>query len=173
VTAGPEARRSGDPSPRIRVHVVDEQSVEQLDLARWRALAGSILNAEALWGPGEATLLFVEIDAMAQLNKIHMGVDGPTDVLSFPIDSDDNLVGFEDRLVGDIVICPAVARANANEHAGLFEDELALLIAHGVLHLLGHDHGERIERELMWKREKELLGEFWGDLPPTAWSESS
>ena len=100
------------------MHVVDEQSVEQLDLARWRALAGSILNAEALWGPGEATLLFVEIDAMAQLNKIHMGVDGPTDVLSFPIDSDDNLVGFEDRLVGDIVICPAVARANANEHAG-------------------------------------------------------
>ena len=171
MTDGPERRRSGNPAPRIRVNVADEQSACPLDVERWRSLAGAILNAEAVDGPGEASVIFVERDAMTTLNKIHMGVDGPTDVLSFPIDSDEQLIGVEDRLVGDVVICPEVALENAEDHAGSFDDEIALLITHGVLHLLGHDHAERVEEERMWKREKELLVEHWGDLPATAWSE--
>ena len=60
-------------------------------------------------------------------------------------------------LLGDVVICPAVAYANAPEHAGNFEDEIALLLVHGILHLLGMDHENDDEAELMEKREAELL----------------
>jgi len=168
------ARNPADYEPRpsrVRVHVADEDSGEEIDLETWRAYAGSVFQAEGVVGPGESTLLFVSSDAMALLNKIHMGHDGPTDVLSFPIDGDDHIMGVDVRLVGDIVICPAVARANAATHAGTFENELALLITHGVLHLLGHDHAEREERDRMWEREKALLGEFWGDLPAGAWKQ--
>lgn len=157
--------------PRVRVHVADEDSGEELDLETWRAYAGSVFQAEGVRGPGESTLLFVSSDAMALLNRIHMGHDGPTDVLSFPIDGDDHLMGIDVRLVGDIVICPAVARTNSATHAGTFENELALLITHGVLHLLGHDHAEREERDVMWQREQALLGEFWGELPAGAWKQ--
>lgn len=154
----------------MRVHVADEDSGETLDLEAWGAFAGTMLEAEGVRGPGEASLLFVNAEAMALLNKIHMGHDGPTDVLSFPIDGDDHLIGVEERLVGDIVVCPSVARANAAAHAGTFENEVALLITHGILHLLGHDHAEPDERARMWEREQALLTEFWGELPADAWT---
>ncbi len=68
-------------------------------------------------------------------------------MLSFPIDGDEltghDLVDDVPRLLGDVVICPAVAAANAPEHAGSYDDEIALLLVHGVLHLLGMDHAER------------------------------
>ena len=63
-------------------------------------------------------------------------------------------------MLGDVVICPAVAERNAPEHAGTYDDEVALLIVHGILHLLGMDHLEDDEAELMEKREQELLDQF-------------
>ena len=63
-------------------------------------------------------------------------------------------------LLGDVVICPSVAARNAPEHAGTYEDELALLIVHGILHLLGMDHIEDVDAEKMEARERELLAEF-------------
>jgi probable rRNA maturation factor len=63
-------------------------------------------------------------------------------------------------LLGDVAICPAVARRNAPTHAGTFDDELALLVVHGVLHLLGMDHAEVDERAEMQARERELLDRF-------------
>ena len=60
-------------------------------------------------------------------------------------------------LLGDVVICPTVARRNAPEHAGTYEDELALLVVHGVLHVLGMDHAEPDETAAMQARERELL----------------
>jgi probable rRNA maturation factor len=76
-----------------------------------------------------------------------MDEEGPTDVLSFPLD--------EDGLVGDVVICPAVAaRANPSDPAA----ELRLLVVHGVLHLLGYDHEEDGERAAMWERQERYSG---------------
>ena len=60
-------------------------------------------------------------------------------------------------LLGDVVICPAVAARNAPEHAGSFDDEIALLVVHGILHLLGLDHADDDERDAMQDRERELL----------------
>jgi probable rRNA maturation factor len=70
-------------------------------------------------------------------------------------------------VLGDVVICPAVASRNAPEHAGTYEDELALLVVHGVLHLLGMDHADDDEAEIMERREQELLGRFHRQDPLT------
>jgi probable rRNA maturation factor len=63
-------------------------------------------------------------------------------------------------LLGDVVICPAVAYRNAPEHAGTYDDELALLVVHGLLHLLGLDHDEPDEAEAMEAKERELLARY-------------
>ncbi len=88
---------------------------------------------------------------IAEINRRYRGSDKPTDVLSFPGDS-----GPEGRHLGDIVICPAVARAQAGDAGHSAQDELKTLLLHGVLHCLGHDHetdGGRMERlELRLRR---------------------
>ena len=76
------------------------------------------------------------------------------------------------RLVGDIVICPEVCERNAADHAGTLDDEYALLVVHGGLHLMGHDHAAADDRARMWRAEQELLAELWRPLPETAWSDS-
>jgi probable rRNA maturation factor len=87
-----------------------------------------------------------------------MGVDGPTDVLSFPLDAADAAVpDGVPVLLGDVVVCPIVAAEQAPQHAGTLDDELALLVVHGVLHVLGHDHATPAETEVMQARERELL----------------
>jgi probable rRNA maturation factor len=63
-------------------------------------------------------------------------------------------------LLGDVVVCPAVAERNAKEHEATFEDEVALLVVHGLLHLLGMDHDEDAAAERMERRERELLAQF-------------
>ena len=63
-------------------------------------------------------------------------------------------------LLGDVVICPAVAARNAPAHAGTFADEIALLVVHGILHVLGMDHATPDETEVMQARERDLLGRF-------------
>jgi probable rRNA maturation factor len=137
-----------------------------------------VLTAEGVRGEAELTLLFVDEQSIADLNKRFLGKEGPTDVLSFPIDDDALEPGRSPdsggsgpgtmppepsdlpTLLGDVVICPKVAKRNAPTHAGNLEDELALLVVHGVLHLLGMDHVDDEEAELMEARERELLARF-------------
>jgi probable rRNA maturation factor len=133
----------------------DDQADEPVDVARWSRLATEVLAEEGV--EGELNLLFVDEVAMAALNEEHMGHQGPTDVLSFPIDGPDAGPG---GLLGDVVVCPAVARRNAPDHAGTYEDELALLVVHGVLHVLGHDHAEAGEAAVMRAREVAHLERF-------------
>ena len=165
-------------APAVAVFAADEQSAEPVDTLRWVQLAEAVLAAEGVRGDAELSVLFVDEDAMAELNKRFLDKEGPTDVLAFPIDDDvyeggrlpDSLgpAGPADdiepsdlpTLLGDIVVCPAVARRNAPEHAGTYEDEMALLVVHGILHLLGMDHLEEEDAEAMERRERELLAEF-------------
>lgn len=129
-----------------------------VDLDRWSRLAVAALRTEAA-GPGELTLLFVDETAMAELNETHMGDTGPTDVLAFPIDGADKAAAMPGvpALLGDVVVCPAVARRYAADHGVTFDDEVALLVVHGVLHVLGHDHAEPDETRRMRAREQALL----------------
>jgi probable rRNA maturation factor len=133
----------------------DEQADEPVDVDRWAGLATAVLTDEGV--AGELNLLFVDETAMAVLNQDHLGHEGPTDVLSFPIDGPD---AGPDGLLGDVVVCPAVARRNAPDHAGTYDDELALLVVHGVLHVLGHDHAEDDEAEVMRAAEVAHLQRF-------------
>jgi probable rRNA maturation factor len=141
-----------------------------VDLERWVAVARGALVHEGIAGPGELTLVFVDEAEMADLNRHYMGVDGPTDVLAFPIDAADAPPrpggAVPPRLLGDVVVCPEVARRYAGDKGMALEDELALLVVHGVLHVLGHDHVEPAEAEAMRAREVALLAALHRDGAP-------
>lgn len=157
----------------IDVFAADEQSDEVIDLEKWTALFTAALREEGVRGDVEVSLIFADEVTIAELNERFMGKTGPTDVLSFPIDDEPLFTGrFPDsartgpgnlvelpipQLVGDIMICPKVAARNAVKHEVSLEDELALLVVHGVLHLLGWDHMIDEEAERMEAREQELL----------------
>jgi probable rRNA maturation factor len=154
----------------------DEQLAVPVDLDRWVALAERVLASEGI-AVGELTLAFVDEADMAELNEEHMGETYATDVLSFPLDADAaSAVGELHEgngdaapvLLGDVVVCPSVALANAPEHAGTVDDELALLIVHGVLHLLGHDHAEPTDTTQMQARERTLLEQLHWNGPAPA-----
>jgi probable rRNA maturation factor len=141
----------------------DERSVADpiLDVERWARLAEAAAAHEG--GVGELTLTFLDRSEMAELNMEYMGQEGATDVLSFPMD-DAPMPGVP-TLLGDIVVCPAVAADQFATHAGAFDDELALLVVHGVLHVLGHDHAEAEETATMRSRELALLEQYHWDGP--------
>jgi probable rRNA maturation factor len=149
----------------------DEQGDHPLDLERWQQLAQDVLLAEGIT-VGELTLMFVDEQTIADLHEVHMGDASPTDVLSFPLDAESAIEASIDDvpvLLGDVVLCPAVAMRNAPEHAGSIVDELALLVVHGTLHILGHDHADLMEAKAMQARERELLERYhWrADAPDT------
>ncbi len=156
------------PDADVTVVGADEQFDVEVDVDRWSRLAADALHAEGR--RGELTLTFVDRDEIAALNLEHMGKTGPTDVLSFPLDVADAAASDDvPVLLGDVVICPAVAQEQAPDHAGTLDDELALLVVHGVLHVLGHDHGEAAETARMRQRELDLLvAHHWGAPPPAA-----
>jgi probable rRNA maturation factor len=151
----------------VTVVVADARTVEDepvIDLERWERLAAAVLVEEGV--VGELTLTFIDRAEMAALNEQYMGKSGPTDVLSFPMD--DEPVAGVPTLLGDVVISPAVASAQFIDHAGTIDDEIALLVVHGVLHVLGHDHAEPGETAVMRARERELLGtHHWGGPAPS------
>jgi probable rRNA maturation factor len=162
----------------VEVFVADEQSEHPVDELRWLRLAEHVLADEGVRGDAELSVLFVDELAMTTLNQRFNSKDGPTDVLAFPIDEEPTEGGRSPdsggtgpgytpaepsdlpTLLGDVVICPAVAVRNAPEHAGTYEDEIALLLVHGILHLMGMDHAEDEEAEAMEARERELLAKF-------------
>jgi probable rRNA maturation factor len=153
----------------VKVFGADEQHAAPVDVARWVELARHVLVAEGVAGDAELSLLFVDEPTISGLNRRFMDADGPTDVLAFPIDdpvdeaavrTDTRSMGPAPLLLGDVVVCPAVAERQAPEHAGSYHDELALLVVHGVLHVLGHDHAGVAEAATMQARERELLQRF-------------
>ena len=179
------SRRVGGPGT-VKVFCADEQSAVRIDIGRWQRLAMAVLAAEGVRGAAELSVLFVDETTIAEMNKVHMGKDGPTDVLAFPIDAvvveepagPGRISRGPDRapsdgddhplLLGDIVVCPAVAVRQAPSHAGNVDDELALLVTHGVLHVLGYDHADDDQRIAMQRRETALLEEFhWGRSAPS------
>jgi len=161
----------------IDVFAADEQQSHPMDVARWAELARHVLAARGVKGETEVSLLFVDEDSMAALNEQFLDKSGPTDVLSFPIEDEPGPTGrLPDfggsgpgtsaengalTLLGDVVICPVVAAKNAVEHEVTLDDEVALLVVHGLLHLLGMDHEEEGEAERMEALEQQLLKRFY------------
>ena len=119
---------------------VENRSGVGVDEAGAVTLAGKILRAEGI-DDGELGIAFVGADEMRDLKRDHLGIDEATDVLSFPIDGRDHLPDGMPRALGDVVLCPEIVG-----------DEWRWPLAHGLLHLLGYDHGEE-----MTASEKEHL----------------
>jgi probable rRNA maturation factor len=159
----------------------NEQGDLDVDVARWVALARLVLSDERVherYGSDvEMSLMFVDMQTIAELNERFLGATGPTDVLSFPMDEElppsgrqpdqggrgpgsPADIGDPPALLGDVVVCPAVAARQAAERGVTSDDELALLIVHGVLHLLDYDHAEPDDAAVMRRREQELLARF-------------
>ena len=131
---------------------VDEQAVQRL--------AAFALDALHVHADAELAIVLVDEGAMEQLHVRWMDEPGPTDVLSFPMD--ELRPGTDEAptppgLLGDIVLCPQVAEAQAAVAKHSTMDELILLTTHGLLHLLGFDHAEPEEKAVMWAAQSEIL----------------
>lgn len=189
-------RRPAPPEGEPSVFGADEQSAQPVDLASLLRLAESVLAAEGVRGACELSVYFLDEVAMAELNERFMGVAGATDVLAFPLDDDlvdpgrspDAGATGPDRspadpseipvLLGDVLVCPAVAARNVGERVrrlagggapdvedtpngtAVLADELALLVVHGTLHVLGMDHADAQQAVAMQARERALLDRF-------------
>jgi probable rRNA maturation factor len=104
----------------------------------------------------ELSIVLTDDARLQELNRDYLGIDAPTDVLSFPASETDPETGA--RYIGDILISIPRARAQAESAGHALESEVQLLVVHGILHLLGHDHAEAAEKARMWKAQAEILG---------------
>jgi probable rRNA maturation factor len=167
------------PAGAVRVFGADEQAAVSIDVLRWVRLAQLVLDEERVPPDAELSVLFVGEDTITDLNERFLDGSGATDVLAFPLD-DEPLPGGrhpdeggrgpgtpadDDEpplILGDVLVCPAVAERQAAETGRSLDDELALLVVHGVLHLLDYDHAELEDAARMRRREHELLERFRG-----------
>ena len=141
---------------RVPVYLADEQD-RAVDAEDLLALARHVLAQRRVPSDMEVALLLVDRDTIAQLNATHMGTDGPTDVLAFPIDEPGESPPDVPAVLGDVVLCPEVAAQQAPRFGRSAHDELRLLTVHGLLHLLGMDHAEPTEEREMFALTDELL----------------
>jgi len=103
----------------------------------------------------ELTIVLTNDAQVQELNRDYLGIDSPTDVLSFPASETDPETGS--TYIGDIIISMPYAARSAEKAGHAVEAEVQLLVVHGVLHLLGHDHAKPKEKAKMWKAQAEIL----------------
>ena len=137
-----------------------EFDIDELELV---ACSRYVLGEMRVHPGADLCLRLVDEEAMTTLHVQWMDLPGPTDVMSFPMD--ELRPGTEDHepeegILGDIVLCPSVAQAQAKEAGHALEEELLLLTTHGILHLLGFDHAEPEEEKEMFELQRQLLLTF-------------
>jgi probable rRNA maturation factor len=146
----------------VSVEVANESGapVDEVALVE---LAGFVLSRLRIHPQADLSLLLVDVEAMAALHEQWMDEPGPTDVMAFPMDElrppkdgDEP----EPGLLGDVVLCPAVAERQAVAARHSAEDELHLLATHGILHLLGYDHDAPAEEREMFALQDQLVREW-------------
>lgn len=133
----------------------------KLDTNRLKALAEFSSIRMGIHPESELSISLVDEEEMSALHMRWLNEAGPTDVLSFPMDElKPNSSADGPGLLGDIVLCPDYANKQAKGAGHLLEEELEVLIVHGVLHLLGFDHRENEEKIAMFSRQEEILREW-------------
>jgi probable rRNA maturation factor len=155
----------------MTIEIANESGVD-VDEALLAGLARHVLDGMRVHPLAELSVLLVDEPAMSELHVRWMGEDGPTDVLAFPMDElrlpqpgtqNDRSAADPDAgeaLLGDVVICPQVAAAQAAEAQHDTQDEIDLLCTHGILHLLGYDHAEPEEHAKMFGLQDRLLASW-------------
>jgi len=140
----------GDDGDDLAILISDRQPLP-VDREGLTELARDALRGEGV-ARAELSVSFVGDGEMTELHRTYAGEDGPTDVLSFPLDEEDEAGR---RIVGDVVIAPAVAARNHPDDPAA---ELRLLLVHGILHVLGYDHEDEGGRARMWERQERYSG---------------
>jgi probable rRNA maturation factor len=149
----------------MSIEIANESGVD-VDSEIILAVARHALDEMGVNPLAELSILLVDVEYMAELNHRWMDVEGPTDVLAFPMDEGTidhgpgEGPGAEPALLGDVVLCPEVAEKQAATAGHTVSQELALLTVHGTLHLLGYDHAEPEEKTEMFGLQSRLL-ESW------------
>jgi probable rRNA maturation factor len=159
----------------VSIEIANESGVD-VDEAALASLARHVLDGMRVHPLAELSVLLVDEAAMTELHTRWMGEPGPTDVLAFPMDEirppqpggthGDHSTADPPEipgLLGDVVICPQVARAQAKQAGHSVSDEISLLCTHGILHLLGYDHAEPDEHATMFGLQDKLLGSWRAD----------
>ncbi len=151
-----EARGKGQIEVEVQVApaFAGEVAVERL-----RAIAEAVLRQEGV--AGQATVVVTDDEGIQGLNRDFLGIDAPTDVLAFSFleDSGPFIAAPEaGGYLGDVIVSYPRAVAQAGELGHPVEEELHLLVVHGLLHLLGYDHTDEEERAVMWARQEQILG---------------
>ncbi len=154
----------------MTIEVLDESGTG-VDVRRLSALARFVMDAQRVHPLAELCIKAVDEPTIAALNQQWMDKEGPTDVLAFPMDElRPGLVNQEpeEGVLGDLVVCPAVAERQGEAAGHGTEAELDLLTVHGVLHLLGYDHAEPEEHREMFGLQARLLDQWRArDAAPT------
>jgi probable rRNA maturation factor len=131
--------------------------VPDLEACVRRAAEAAMLDNEA--PPSEISVVLSDDEHIRELNKHHRGMDKPTNVLSFPAARMKTPAGAP-RILGDIVLAYETIAREAEEESKTIENHLAHLVVHGVLHLLGYDHEDEEEAEMMEARERQILAKL-------------
>lgn len=146
----------------MSIEVLDESGFD-LDVQHLTALSRFVMDAMRVHPQAELCIKAVDEETIAELNEQWMEKEGPTDVLAFPMDElRPGLVNEEpeEGVLGDLVLCPAVAQRQGETAGHGTLAELELLTVHGILHLLGYDHAEPEEHKEMFGLQDQLLAQW-------------
>ena len=148
------------------VQLQNNQKVCEVDLKKLQNYAEKFMQALKRQDD-ELSILLVDDANMQNLNRLHRNIDSATDVLSFPQAENDEFIS---HMLGDVVISVETAERQAKEHQFSLEQELVLLLIHGLLHLLGYDHEQSLQDEMLMKTKTwELFGMIYpGKVPSSA-----
>ncbi|MEI6867194.1 MAG: rRNA maturation RNase YbeY [Actinomycetes bacterium] len=142
----------------MNIEISNSSEIEVDELAIVNVAFFTLLKM-GIHAESELSITLVDEAKITELHIEWMDLPGPTDVLSFPMDEmRPHSAGDGPGVVGDIVLCPSFAQAQAKEHS--LQDELSLLTVHGVLHLLGYDHAELAEERAMFELQDTCLAEW-------------
>ncbi|MDR0365439.1 MAG: rRNA maturation RNase YbeY [Bifidobacteriaceae bacterium] len=143
----------------MSVEVLNETETA-LDEAEFAGLGRFVLDALNVHPQAELAISFVDPATMADLHVRFLDEEGPTDVMSFPMDElrpGDAGSTSAEGILGDVVICPDVAAVQAAEAGHSIEDEMLVLATHGILHLLGFDHATEADQKEMYGLQRKLV----------------
>lgn len=146
----------------MNVFVADEQA-EPVDVSGLRHLASSVLEGEAYPADTEMSVILVNEEDMAGYHQRFLDGSGPTDVISLPIEelkpghTPGGPSGGPPPMLGDVILAPSYIRRQASDLEQEFDDEMALMMVHGILHLLGYDHEDEADAAVMEEKERHIL----------------
>lgn len=105
-------------------------------------------------------IIIIDNEEIHEINKAYRGIDRPTDVISFALEDDDTFIALDKRILGDIYISIDRAKEQAVEYGHSLKRELCFLSIHGLLHLLGYDHMEKEDEEVMFGLQERILDSY-------------